>query len=284
MQTRPNTQQGSILIFALSILSLMVAISIGIIPLFISRLRASQEAANSTIAVYAADSGIEWCLYSYNSGVSGSTNYALATNGSTATASSMHSSGLFNADRAINGIRKGTQAEGGDYFWNDNTLSVFPDWLQIDFNQTRVLNQIIIYTVQDNNSSPEEPTDSMTFTLYGIVNFYVEYWDGEMWTLVPGGNITGNNHIKTKIDFPFTISTNKIRVTVISGQDNAWSRITEVEAFNSAGAAQPIMENGATYQIYRDNNISTCQSTDGTINYRSIGTYKNINRSFEVSE
>lgn len=58
-----NNQKGSIIIFAISVLALLTSIAIGIVPLFISRYRASLESSSSTTAIYAADSGIEWCLY-----------------------------------------------------------------------------------------------------------------------------------------------------------------------------------------------------------------------------
>ena len=58
-----NDQKGSMIIFALAILAIIVSIAVNIAPLFISRYRASLETASSTVAVYAADGGIEWCLY-----------------------------------------------------------------------------------------------------------------------------------------------------------------------------------------------------------------------------
>ena len=47
--------------------------------------------------------------------------------------------------------------------------------------------------------------------------------------------------------------------------------------------SQPAMSNGATYQIYRDGAPSTCTGGE-SLNYRTVGTYRGVSRSFEVSE
>ena len=61
--SRVEQQKGSIIIFAVSVLALVVSIAVGIAPIFIAKYRTSQEASRSTVATYVADSGIEWCLY-----------------------------------------------------------------------------------------------------------------------------------------------------------------------------------------------------------------------------
>ena len=47
--------------------------------------------------------------------------------------------------------------------------------------------------------------------------------------------------------------------------------------------SQPMMSNGATYQIYNGGTPSACPSGE-TLNYRTVGTYRGVSRSFEVSE
>jgi len=80
----------------------------------------------------------------------------------------------------------------------------------------------------------------MTFTLYGITSFEVQYWDGANWVTVPGGNIVGNNNVWRKIVFN-PITTTKIRVLVNDSidhtVDHSFSRIIEVEAYTSGGSA-----------------------------------------------
>ena len=75
----------------------------------------------------------------------------------------------------------------------------------------------------------------MTFTLYGITSFDVQYWDGANWVTIPGGNIVGNNNVWRKIVFT-PVTTTKIRVLVNDSADHAFSRITEVEAYTSGGS------------------------------------------------
>jgi hypothetical protein len=48
--------------------------------------------------------------------------------------------------------------------------------------------------------------------------------------------------------------------------------------------SQPVMGNGATYQIFRGNALTTCPSTDPNLNYRATGTFRGVSRSLEISE
>jgi hypothetical protein len=132
-------------------------------------------------------------------------NVALAANGAVATASSTINSN-YPASAAINGDRKG-QNWGSGGGWNDATSGSYPDWLQVDFGTTRTISEIDVFTVQDNPGSPSDPTLTMTFSLYGITAFNVQYWDGSAWVSVPGGDVTGNNKVWRK----FTFSNNRYK-------------------------------------------------------------------------
>ena len=59
-------QKGSVLIFSLLVVSAMLAIALGLIGVFLAKLKTVGEAVNSTGAIYAADSGVEMCLYEAN--------------------------------------------------------------------------------------------------------------------------------------------------------------------------------------------------------------------------
>lgn len=170
---------------------------------------------------------------------SGATNYALASDGSVASASSTVNSN-FLPSGANNGDRRGvnwnTPTGGG---WNDGTWASFPDWLQIDFPGTRTINEIDVFTVQDNVTNPSEPTETMTFTLYGATAYTVQYWSsGGAWVTVPGGNITGNNRVWRKLTFS-DITTSRIRVQV-NGAIDGYSRLVEVEAWGSSTASDSV--------------------------------------------
>ncbi len=56
-------QRGSILIFSVLILATVLGISLALANVFAPRLRVVSEASSSTVAVYAADSASEMCLY-----------------------------------------------------------------------------------------------------------------------------------------------------------------------------------------------------------------------------
>jgi hypothetical protein len=115
--------------------------------------------------------------------------------------------------------------------WNDADGGTFPDWLQIDFNGSKTIDEINVFTVQDSFSNPSEPDENMTFTQYGITQFAVQYWNGSSWVTVPGGSITGNNKVWNQITFS-EITTQSVRVLVNSSVDS-YSRITELEAWVS---------------------------------------------------
>ena len=144
-----------------------------------------------------------------------------------ATASSSYSAG-FAVTAVNNGDRAGANPGAGGY-WNDGTQGSFPDWVQIDFNGAKTIERVVVYTLQDNFTTPVEPTDSQTFTLYGIANFSVQAWNGSDWTTL--GTVTGNNLVKRTVSFaPFI--TSRIRVSVAAvARNGPWSRITEIEAW-----------------------------------------------------
>ena len=154
-------------------------------------------------------------------------NFALAPNGATASASSTSSSS-YPASAAINGDRKGVNwGLGGG--WMDGTSNAYPDWIQVDFNGGKTIDEVDVFTLQDNYTNPSEPTEAMTFSQYGIVDFQVQYWNGLGWATVAGGSVTGNNKVWKKITFS-QITTSKMRVKVTNALSN-YSRVTEVEAW-----------------------------------------------------
>jgi hypothetical protein len=114
--------------------------------------------------------------------------------------------------------------------WNDDTLGVFPDWVQIEFNESKTINEIDVFTIQDSFGNPSEPTASMTFSKYGIVDFTVQYWDGTTWVTVINGDVTGNNYVWRQFSFS-PVVTSKIKVTINKAIDG-FSRIIEVEAWS----------------------------------------------------
>lgn len=60
---KTGNSRGSILIYSLLLMSVMLAIGIGMNTVFLTNLQGVREARNSTVALYAADTGTELCLY-----------------------------------------------------------------------------------------------------------------------------------------------------------------------------------------------------------------------------
>jgi YD repeat-containing protein len=169
-------------------------------------------------------------------GFNNSLNVALQANGGVATASSSYSSN-YPASSVNVGNRAGLNwgAGGG---WADGTPNVFPDWVQITFSGQKTIEEIDVYTVQDNYQNPVEPTSGQTFSLYGNTAFDVRYWNGTSWITVPGGSITGNNLVWRKITFP-PVATNQIRIQVNASVDGL-SHITEIEAYTANSFAPTV--------------------------------------------
>ncbi len=157
-----------------------------------------------------------------------SINVALASNGGVATASSTYSSS-YPVSAIINNIRTGANwgVSGG---WNDATANAWPDWVQINFSGSKTIDHVVVYTVQDNYANPVEPTDTMTFSLYGITAFTVQGWNGSAWVNL--GSVSGNNLVKRTVNFA-AYTTDRIRINVTAALAS-YSRITEVEAWGTA--------------------------------------------------
>jgi hypothetical protein len=164
--------------------------------------------------------------WSSSASLAAESNVALATNGGVASASSTNGPGFLPAT-VIDNKRSGAGwgAGGG---WNDATLGVFPDWIQVNFAGTRTIDRVVVYSVQDNYLAPVEPTDTMTFSLRGISDFNVQGFNGTAWVTL--ATISGNRLVKRSVTFtPF--STDRIRVNIVGALGNNWSRVTEVEAW-----------------------------------------------------
>ena len=160
------------------------------------------------------------------------TNVALAANGGVATASSTYSA-AYSVAGTINGDRKGIGwGSGGG--WNDATSNTYPDWVEVAFNGTKTIDEVSVFSMQDNYTSPVEPTATMTFTSWGLRAFEIQQWTGSSWLAIPGASITNNNLVWRKFTFS-PVTTTKIRVNITSAL-NGFSRMIEVEAWGTNGS------------------------------------------------
>ena len=157
-----------------------------------------------------------------------STNFALAANGGVASSSSVHSIGY--ATGGLNDGRRSGAVWGSGGGWNDATPWSFPDWAQVNFSAQRTIDHVVLYSVQDNFTNPAEPTDSMTFTRFGLGAFQVQGWNGGSWITL--ASVSGNRFVKRTVSFlPYT--TDRVRIVVTATADGIWSRITEFEAWGN---------------------------------------------------
>jgi Bacterial Ig-like domain (group 3)/F5/8 type C domain len=192
---------------------------------------------HSIVATYAGDAannGSTSTALSQTVSATAENNVALSSNGGIASASSTYSSAY-----PVSSINNNDRA-GANGYWNDATSNTFPDWVQINFNGAKIIDHVVAYSVQDNYLNPVEPSDTMTFSLYGLVDFTVQGWDGANWVTL--GTVTGNNLVKRTVSFaPY--ATDRIRINVTNAL-NSWSRVTEVEAWGTSAASTNVALTG----------------------------------------
>jgi hypothetical protein len=152
-------------------------------------------------------------------------NVALAANGAVAAASS---TGIGDGPpSSVNNLIDDTRS-GANSYWTDDTVDEFPDVVQITFFGNKTIDRIVVYSVQDNYFDGVDPTDTDACTVYGLVNFTVEGWNGREWVTL--GDVTDNLLCKRTVSFsPFTTDHIRINVTTTGGW--SWTRIAEVEAW-----------------------------------------------------
>ena len=134
---------------------------------------------------------------------------------------------------AVNNNERAGVNWGNGGGWNDATSDAYPDWVQINFNGSKSIDRVVVYTLQDNYANPIEPTDSLTFTQYGITDFTVQGWNGSAWVTL--ATVSGNNLVKRSVTFA-AFTTDRIRVNVTNALAR-YSRITEIEAWGVAAAS-----------------------------------------------
>jgi RHS repeat-associated protein len=179
--------------------------------------------------------------YGYRNGqllitATGRFNVALAANGAVATASSAHTCCGFSTGGAINGNNRGPWGNGEG--WNDATPNSVPDWFQVDFAGSKMIDEIDVFSLHDNYTTENTPTETQTFTLYGLLAFDVQYWSGSSWVTIPGGSVTVNNKVWRKFTFS-PITTSKIRVWINAVPDS-WSRLVEIQAFGTSAGGEKV--------------------------------------------
>ena len=192
---------------------------------------------HSIVASYSGDAAnaasVSTALSQVITDAAGSSNVALASAGAVASASSTYSAAY--PVTAVNNNERAGVNWGNGGGWTDATANAYPDWVQINFNGSKTIDRVVVYTVQDNYTNPIEPTDSLTFTLYGITDFTVQGWNGS-----PPGSRWPRSAATTwssaRVTFA-AFTTDRIRVNVTNALA-AYSRITEIEAWGNDGGGR----------------------------------------------
>lgn len=166
------------------------------------------------------------------------TNWALASNGSTASASSTSTDGVgseaWGAGRTIDGTRhtnnnwNSLSTPGGGWQSAGNPASS-PEWVEIDFGASRSITRLDMITLADAVNYTSDPTLSDTFTSFGVTDFKFQYWNGSSWVDVGGTSVTGNDKVWRQFS-GLSITTTKIRLyitAVLAGT----ARVVEIEAW-----------------------------------------------------
>jgi len=160
------------------------------------------------------------------------TNFALASNGGVASASSSYPGSA--PSGAIDGDRKGLNP-GKDGYWTSKD-GTSPQWLEVDFSGYKTITEIDLFTIQDDYTSPAEPYPTLEFTKYGLTDFDVYGWIESGWAPLPWSR-RGNKLVWNQLDLstsPITVS--KIKVSCFGSLVDSYSRIAELEAWGKPGA------------------------------------------------
>jgi hypothetical protein len=156
------------------------------------------------------------------------TNVALAINGGQATAINQVDAG-FRPDGAINGDRRGANIGNDDGWVSQRHTS--PAWLQVDFAGSRTIDEACVITAQDNWRTPIEPDTNTQFTLYGLLDFTLQYWDGGAWQVIPGTTVVNNTNVVRCQTFA-PVTTSRVRLEVTRTPDG-YARVIELEAWGT---------------------------------------------------
>jgi hypothetical protein len=157
----------------------------------------------------------------------GELNWALATNGSHATASSQDASGnaVWPAPSVIDGRRDDT-GWGAGHGWASGSGQPLPQWLEVDFGQERAVHRFVVITYQKDNSAE-------TAGKWGVQDYAIQVWDKRKQKWKPLVNAAANYPVKVRVHQlakpahtdRFLIVVN--RVAPLDGQ----ARLLQVEAW-----------------------------------------------------
>jgi hypothetical protein len=161
-----------------------------------------------------------------------------------ASASSVHSSGLYPVSGVDNGRRESGDSMG---YWNDNTNGVWPDWVQLTFDAPTPISRVLARIPL---AREEFPTGEIT-----LRRTRIQYYDdaASTWVDVTGRSGQDNPIIDWQgprevydgsesraFDLARPVTTTKIRALIEDGSTDGWSWMDELEAYAAdCGAEAP---------------------------------------------
>lgn len=161
-------------------------------------------------------------------------NYALATNGATATATDSYGA-AYPPSAVINGFRHTQGNADNNSIWN--ALAGFPKTLTVDFGQMRSIGEIDVFTLASSANYTTNPTLTDTIGSTGATGYVIDYHNGTTWINIFTGS---NDRVWRQFTFA-AVSASKVRVSVTSSGD-AYARLVEVEAWSPP--APPLLPTG----------------------------------------
>jgi hypothetical protein len=118
--TSKNSESGSIVVYALLVMTVMLAIGLTLSSLFANKIKAARSQSNSVVALYAADSATEFCLYEARTATN--TSSLVMGNGATFNIDSGAQKGI--TDCSALGSDTLTFRATGAYFGSQRTLEI----------------------------------------------------------------------------------------------------------------------------------------------------------------
>ncbi len=144
----------------------------------------------------------------------GEVNWALASNGSRATASSEEAHGLGSASPAawrpsgaIDG-RRDDAGWGAGHGWTSKAGEPLPQWLEVDFGQERTINRFVVITYQKEKSA-------LTAGKWGVQDYTIEAWNSRKRKWKPVATEAAEFPVKVRVhQLPNPVRTDKFRIVV----------------------------------------------------------------------
>jgi hypothetical protein len=308
-----DKQRGSVLLYTLLIMIATTTISIALMRLLLPKFRIVREAVSSTMALYAADSALEWCAYVNNaqfynayyplSEGTGNTSADISGNGNTLNLSGpTWTAGHSGFGLSFDGILDDAIAPASSSFdiagsftissWiNPNSITSPGDLTQsIMVKGTGATANYGLRQVMDEVSCFFYSSGVLKDHITTNANLTVGAWHNISCTLDDTANTLTIFKDGAIIFGPVSeTSTPDVNTDVFQIGKNWTGKLDDVKILDSAAPnstsivsiASPSMSNGSSYVIYRDNSPGS-KCDEGVFDHRAVGTFQGISRSLEV--